>query len=159
MALISSATVIRDALDTDLPFILGLSPVLSEFANLSWHSDADILKFQDNYTNEIFDKTDGPRISLIAENEGLPLGFIHACEAKDYVLGEICGTVPLLAVTKDAHNMGVGRMLMQAAENWAKVQGYRLLHLEVFDANKGAKAFYDKVGFKPDSLAMIKELK
>jgi ribosomal protein S18 acetylase RimI-like enzyme len=48
---------------------------------------------------------------------------------------------------------------MNAAEEWAKAQGYRLMHLEVFANNNKAQKFYQNNGFNPETLHMVKPLK
>ena len=103
-------------------------------------------------------KTVGLVNRLIAEKNQQPLGFIHACAHQDSISGEDCGTVPLLAVSPAAQGMGVGKLLMKAAEDWAKQQGYRLLHLEVFANNDKAQGFYQNLGFKAELVHMIKAL-
>jgi ribosomal protein S18 acetylase RimI-like enzyme len=47
---------------------------------------------------------------------------------------------------------------MKATEKWAKAQGYRLIHLEVFANNDKAQGFYQSIGFKPETLHMVKTL-
>ncbi len=153
-----SKTMLRDAGEMDMPFILSLSPSLAEVAKLYWHKDETVQKFQDDYIIEMLAETKVKNITLIAEKDGISLGFIHARERGDEISEEICGTVPLLAVTEQAQGTGIGKMLMEAAENWAKAQGFRLLHLEVFSANNHAKDFYQKLGFEQETLHMIKPL-
>ena len=92
------------------------------------------------------------------QSNNIPLGFIHVCTHNDSISGEICGTIPLLAVSPGAQGLGVGKTLMSVAENWAKDLACRLLHLEVFANNKHAKGFYDRLGFLPETLHMIKPL-
>ena len=149
---------IRSAQESDRAFIFELSPRLAEVVKLAWHSDNSVQNMQDDYITEILDKKSVPQITLIAEKSEIPLGFIHVCSHKDSISEEICGTVPLLAVSPSAQNIGVGRLLMEAAENWAKEQGYRLLHLEVFANNDKARGFYQNIGFMPETLHMIKPL-
>jgi ribosomal protein S18 acetylase RimI-like enzyme len=150
---------IRDAIAADHAFIFELSPRLAEVAKLPWHSDNVMRKMQDDYIAEMLAQTSIPRITLIAEKGGESIGFIHACSHKDEISGEACGTVPLLAVSPSAQGMGIGQLLMNAAEVWAKEQGYRLLHLEVFANNDNARGFYQKLGFQAETLHMIKALK
>lgn len=150
--------LIRNAEKNDRSFILGLSPTLAQVAGLTWHTDSDVQKMQDDYIIQILNQSSQPSITLIAENNELPLGFIHACAHKDEISGEACGTVPLLAVSSKAQGCGVGQLLMKAAQDWAKSQGYRLLHLEVFANNDKAQSFYQNLGFKAETLHMIKEL-
>lgn len=149
---------IRNALETDRSFIFELSPRLAEVAGLTWHADSIVQKMQDDYITEMLDQTSVPRVTLIAEKNEVSLGFIHACAHKDSISGEACGTVTLLAVSPAAQGMGAGQLLMKAAEVWAKEQGYRLLHLEVFANNDKARGFYQNLGFEAETLHMIKPL-
>ena len=150
--------IIRSAKEADRTFIFELSPHLAEVAGLPWHSQETVLKMQDEYMTYILDKKGPSRITLIAEKNSCPLGFIHVSAHEDGISGEVCGTVPLLAVSPKAQRMGVGKTLMESAEIWAKDQGYRLLHLEVFANNTKAQDFYQKLGFEAEMLDMIKVL-
>ncbi len=149
---------IRRAEREDRSFIFSLSPILASVAKLAWHRQDTVQKFQDDYISEMLAETSTPNITLIVEREGEPLGFIHSREHTDEISGETCGTVPLLAVSTAAQGAGVGKVLMVEAENWAKKQGYRLLHLEVFANNDQAQGFYKGLGFNPETTIMIKEI-
>lgn len=149
---------IRVAEPSDREFILGLTPVLAGVAGLSWHSEETILDFQKGYILKMLDETEGPKVTLIAEQGQARVGFVHACAHEDEISGETCGTVPLLAVSQGAQGAGAGKALMAAAEDWSRDQGHRLLHLEVFHANERGRQFYDRIGFQPDTLVMVKPL-
>lgn len=151
--------IIREATDADRSFIFSLSQTLIEGANLAWHSDNVELQFQNRYTQDCLDETNAQHVTLIAERDGTPLGFIQVVESKDEISQEACSRVPLLAVSKDAQGTGVGRRLMDEAESWAKKQGHRLLQLEVFNNNTQARSFYEKSGFKNETIIMVKPLK
>jgi len=159
MAQPAATIIIRKAQETDLSFIHTLSPVLAGMAKLGWHTDETVLDFQAGYITEIMAGTPKQNLTLIAEKDGSSEGFIHMREHKDEISGEACGTVPLLAVTEKAQGDGIGKLLIKAAENWAKAQGFRLLHLEVFSANKQARGFYQNLGFQEETINMIKPLK
>ena len=150
--------IIRGARKADMPFIRSLSPILAAGAKLDWHKGETIQKFQDTYIADMLADTAVQNSTLVAEKEGTLAGFIHVRESKDDISGEACATVPLLAVAANAQGSGIGKLLMQAAENWSKAQGFRLLHLEVFSTNDQARRFYDSLGFKPDTINMIKLL-
>lgn len=153
-----NSIMIRQATVLDRPFILGLSPRLAEVAELSWHTAATVQEFQDEYIAEMLDKGCGSQITLISEEDGMALGFIHAREINDSISQEVCGTVPLLAVAPAAQGRGIGKTLLEAAEDWSRGLGHRLLHLEVFANNYRAKGFYEDLGFKQETLVMIKSL-
>jgi len=150
--------VIREAQESDYPFIFELSPFLAEVAQLEWHSDDTMQKMQDDYISEMLVETVQPSTTLIAETNKIPLGFIHVRTRKDSISGETCGTIPLLAVSPKSQGLGVGKLLIEHGEKWAKNLGCRLLHLEVFANNKKADSFYQNIGFKPETVHMIKPI-
>ena len=149
---------IRQAEESDHAFIFKLSPYLAEVAQLDWHSDTVIQQMQNEYIAKMLNDTSNPNITLIAEIKGVPLGFIHVRTHKDSISGETCGTIPLLAVTPKSQGLGVGNILIKNGEQWAKNLGCRLLHLEVFANNKKAEIFYKHIGFKPETVHMIKPI-
>lgn len=53
---------------------------------------------------------------------------------------------------------GIGRALMEAAEQWACRQGARHLQLNVWEFNTGALRFYETLGFATISRKMEKAL-
>ncbi|MCP4989248.1 MAG: GNAT family N-acetyltransferase [Colwellia sp.] len=150
--------VIREADEKDHPFIFELSPYLSEVAQLTWHTDDVMQKMQDHYISEMLAKTSQPTATFIAQINKTSLGFVHVRTHKDSISGETCGTIPLLAVSPESQSLGVGKLLVESAEQWAKNLGCRLLHLEVFANNKKASAFYQNIGFKPETVHMIKPI-
>lgn len=153
-----TSIVIRKAQPTDRNNIMALSPQLSEVAELSWHSDEAVSKFQDDYIAQMLDHDTDKKLTLIAEDRGEFQGFIHACERRDDISNEVCGTIPLLAVSPTAQGRGIGKLLIDAAEEWSRAEGHRLLHLEVFANNENAQSFYRKQGFLAETLVMIKPL-
>lgn len=150
--------IIREATVADRDFIFGLAPTLIENANLSWHSDDVELQWQTRYIGETLDEKKEPKIVFIAEKDDAQLGFILVMESKDEISGEPCASVPLIAVTKDAQGMGVGRRLMDEAEKWSRDRGHRLLELEAFYNNHSARGFYESRGFQYESIIMVKPL-
>jgi ribosomal protein S18 acetylase RimI-like enzyme len=54
--------------------------------------------------------------------------------------------------------MGVGSALMKAGEAWARDRGFDLLSLDVWSTNDAALAFYRDLGYRIDSLSLIKRL-
>lgn len=150
--------VIREAQASDQPFIFELSPYLAQVAQLDWHSDDVIQKMQDDYISEMLAEASKPNITFIAEINSVSLGFIHVRTHEDSISGETCGTIPLLAVLPSSQGLGVGKLLIAHGEKWAKNLGCRLLHLEVFANNKKADSFYQNIGFKPETVHMIKPI-
>ena len=102
--------VIREAQEMDHPFIFALSPYLAEVAQLEWHTDDAIQKMQDDYISEMLVETSKPSITLIAESNNVPLGFIHVRTHNDSISDETCGTIPLLAVSPKSQGLGLGKV-------------------------------------------------
>jgi len=149
---------IREAQESDHSYMFELSPYLAEVAQLEWHTDDVIQKMQNDYISEMLAETSQPNITFIAEANNESIGFIHVRTHKDSISGETSGTIPLLAVSPKYQGSGVGKLLMEHAEKWAKNLGCRLLHLEVFANNKKADNFYQNIGFKPETVHMIKPI-
>lgn len=149
---------VRRATQTDQPFMFELSPILANVAKLSWHELDTIQTMQRKYITEMLANTSVPNETFIAQQNNQPIGFIHVRAHNDGVSGETCATVPLLAVSAENQGTGVGTVLIETAEKWAKGLGYRLMHLEVFASNKSAISFYSQTGFQPEILHMVKEL-
>ena len=117
-----------------------------------------IQTMQNDYIGAMLADTSVPFTLLIAEYSETSLGFIHVKAHKDEISEEMCAMVTLLAVSPSGQGKGIGKLLMQAAEQWTKQQGYRLLHLEVFANNDNAQGFYNNLGFKPEMMTMVKAL-
>jgi len=64
------------------------------------------------------------------------------------------GYLGIIAVAENATGKGIGRLLMEAAENRAREQGYPSLLLDVFASNATARSFYRKIGFIEDSMRL-----
>lgn len=150
---------LRPASPEDRAFIFAQAPRLAAAAQLSWHTESDLVAFQHRYMNVAFARPASEAMTLIAEDAAATrLGFIHAEHMADSVTQELCAYVTVLAVAEDAQGAGIGAALMAAAEDWARAQGFRLICLDVFANNARARAFYGKLGYQDDSLRLTKPL-
>jgi GNAT superfamily N-acetyltransferase len=86
-------------------------------------------------------KTSQPAETLIAEVNNISLDFAHVSTHIDSISGGTSGTIPLLVVSPKSQGLGVGKVLIEHAEQWAKNLGCRLLHLDVFANNKKTAGF------------------
>ena len=70
---------------------------------------------------------------------------------------QVChvGTV---VVTASMQGQGIGKQLLDAIEQWAKIMAAEEIRLEVFEANDKAIGFYDAAGFGLQSRIMTKTL-
>ena len=53
-----------------------------------------------------------------------------------------------LVVSEALQGRGIGRMLMEFAENWAAERGCRIVHLRSNLKRAGAHAFYERLGYE-----------
>jgi ribosomal protein S18 acetylase RimI-like enzyme len=154
----SDRIVIRPAHEGDTEFVAGLVPSLLQFGSPAW-DDADALApgFRDVLVHAVHAQ-DPRAIVLVAEGPGgTPLGFISLRVSAD-LGGSERGHVADLAVKEDARRMGIGRALMRAGEAWARERGLPVLSLDMWSTNQGALAFYERLGYRPESLRLMKAL-
>ena len=155
-----SAIRIRAATIADRDFMFDQASRLASVAALPWHAEHDVIAFQHRYMKAAFARPETETARFIAEDEASQrLGFVHAEASTDSVTLEPCAYVTVLAVIEAAEGRGVATRLMQAAEDWARQQGFRLICLDVFANNRRALAFYARHGYQDDSLRLTKPLR
>lgn len=81
-----------------------------------------------------------------AESEGKVIGYVHV-ERYDTLYMETLANILGLAVRNDSRRLGAGRMLMAAAEDWARENGAVGVRLNSGGQRKEAHAFYRAVGY------------
>jgi GNAT superfamily N-acetyltransferase len=87
-----------------------------------------------------------------------PLGLLALYPSEDYFTGHPRAYVETLVVAPEAEGRGVGRALMEHAERWARERGMAEVSLDVFAGNAGARAFYERIGYRPDHVRMVKRI-
>jgi len=150
---------IRTASASDQDFILSLIPRLVEFGPPTWRDvsqmiSTDLQVLSDQLTNQPPDTA-----FFVAEDEkGLPLGFIHLQTGKDYYHHERHGHIANVIVAPESEGRGIGRILIEKGEEWARSQGYRWLTLSVFAQNTRAREVYERLGYGEDIMKYVKKL-
>lgn len=82
-----------------------------------------------------------PELFLVAERDGAIVGTVMAGYEGHR------GWINYLAVKPTRQRAGVGRALMAAAERALRAAGCPKINLQVRPENKGAVAFYERLGF------------
>jgi GNAT superfamily N-acetyltransferase len=68
------------------------------------------------------------------------------------------GRIPVLVVTKEARGLSLGRMLVEAAEQWCRKKGCQLIEVTSNDRRAEAHAFYRHLGYERTSIRFFKKL-
>ncbi|MBI2256265.1 MAG: GNAT family N-acetyltransferase [Proteobacteria bacterium] len=146
---------LRLATAADHPAIRALDPRLIAEAALPGATSDDFLCFQRQFTDAaLADTNPKSRLVVAVDDSDQIRGYMHLKPIHDDVLGVETGYLSIIAVAESASGQGIGRMLMAAAEDWAKEQGYPSLLLDVFATNETARIFYRRAGFIEDSIRL-----
>lgn len=150
---------IRAAGPADHAFIRAQAPRLTEIAHLPGRPKAAVEAFQSALIEAALNNPPaGSRTLIACITPDKPLGFVHLEPAPDPLTAAPAGYVSMLSVATGAEGYGIGRLLMEAAEAWAREQGFACLSLDVFASNNHGRAFYARQGFQEDSLKLYKLL-
>lgn len=150
--------LIRPACGQDAPAIRELSRRFREHGLPPWRDEIKAQAFHDREAEAVLQAIEAGEAVRVAEVAGQVVGFCFLKTETDFLTGEAQAYLADLAVREDAEGRGVGRALVDAAEAWAMDQGHRVLALEVFAANEGARAFYARLGFREQTLKLVKPL-
>ncbi|WMI69120.1 GNAT family N-acetyltransferase [Mangrovimonas sp. YM274] len=135
-----------------------LKPLISLTKACTQHMRANgIYQWNDTYPNKTCFQIDIQRGELfVYERENK----ICACVARNHVKDEVYNAVSWL--TKDCNNLyihrlavhptyqgqGIAQQLMEAMENYAKINGFNSIRLDTFSLNKRNQKFYELRGYK-----------
>jgi len=78
--------------------------------------------------------------------DGLIVGWLHV-HAHHFVANDPRAEVGGLVVDENSRNAGIGRLLMEQAEQWARVKGYREMVLRSNVIRERAHKFYESLGY------------
>ena len=84
-----------------------------------------------------------------AETDNGVIGYIHI-EKYETLYCETLANVLGLAVRADSRRNGAGKLLIEAAENWAKEIGASGVRLNSGGSRTGAHSFYRSVGYNSE---------
>jgi ribosomal protein S18 acetylase RimI-like enzyme len=155
----STEVVIRQAGEGDNEFILSLVSRLAECELPPWRTPQEVEAGTRRWMEEALRSPSATACILVAESSGGDLlGFVFVHEQLDFFTREPVGHISDLAVAKHAEGTGAGSLLMDAAERWARANGYGSIDLNVFAGNDRARRMYDRLGYGVETVRYVKVL-
>ena len=150
---------IRAAEAGDWSFVLAAAQRLASFEPPPWRTAEELVDGERRTLSTFFaEPAPGAELLISESDDGQRQGFVYLERIQDYFTLEVHGHVGILVVTEAAAGKGTGSALMRAAEAWAREQGYAKLTLNVFEANRSARAVYEHLGYAPETLRYVKVL-
>ncbi len=155
----SSSWRVRPARSDHREFVIGLAPRLTDgFPLPPWRTPEEVARTEAATLDLALTVLPEGNALLIAESVGgTPAGLIYLERLFDYYRRPH-GHVGILAVAAEAEGQGVGRLLLEAAEDWAREQKLRMISLNVFAGNERARRVYERLGYTPETLRYVKPL-
>lgn len=90
---------------------------------------------------QVMDRAVGPKAAILGRVEDRAAGALYAVVTDDWLM------IHALHVEPDWRRKGLAVNLMRGAAAWGAEQGARRIALAVTEANAGANALYDRLGF------------
>lgn len=150
---------IRTADAGDDAFILSLVERFVGFELPEWRKKSDCAAgIRRDLTRALEDPPPGEALFIAEDASGERVGFLRLQKTRDFFSGKPNCHVSDLAVAQGRDGQGIGRVLLDHAQAWAKKQRCNLITLAVFPGNARALALYQRAGFGPDLLRMAKPL-
>ena len=93
-------------------------------------------------------------------DDGRPVGWLHAARVEYFESGA-CVVINGLVVDSDCRGAGVGLLLLQQAEQWAREQGIGIVRVWSSDQRHRAHRFYAREGYEivKTQLAFVKSVR
>lgn len=161
---------IREYQENDREMLLKLINKLAEYAksidpisrvqNLPGYAEASL---EDMLGDISKDGNEGK--ILLAEVDGKTIGYEIVAVWKQPKLNELengkhkTGEILDLYVDEKYRGLGIGKKLLQEAEDYFRKSGCDSMWLQVFEPNKNAHEVYKKYGFIDREIGMLKQLK
>lgn len=138
--------LLRDAGPDDDAFVAGLVPRFVEHGVAGGHTRDEVIDGTRRVLSNALRTARPGDLFLIAETDGGErAGFVYAVTECDFFTGEPYVHVSEIAVARSGE--GVGTLLMDAVESWARGRGCRIVTLNVVDENRPGRRLYERLGF------------
>ncbi|MEM9688871.1 MAG: GNAT family N-acetyltransferase [Pseudomonadota bacterium] len=147
---------IRAAVSADIDAILGLMPRLAMFELPAERDPRDLWR-HDAETAKRWANGEAPSCRIhVADADGRVIGLAMVTLRPELLSEAPSAHLEAIAVSDGFEGLGVGKRLMQAAEQDARDQGAESMTLHVFARNERARALYERRGFDGELMRYIK---
>lgn len=148
--------LIRPVLPSDRDAVMALAPRLC-VGVARWRPLDRVRAVATGWVADALDRA-GPTAPVwVSEADGEVVGFVAAATVGHWS-GQTDAYVGELAVAPGHSGQGIGRMLMEQAEAWARERGLGRLRLETGWANTGARGFYEAIGYEVEEVVLSRAL-
>lgn len=151
--------VLREARPEDEAALLRLTGRLALFEVPAWRTASQITAADHPILLATLHHPVPEHSIVVAElPAGTVAGFVYSTTRTDYFTGAAHSHIEILTVAESAEGRGVGRALLEAAEEWARGRGYRHVTLNVFATNARARAIYERSGYGQETVHYLKTI-
>lgn len=131
-------------------------PSLATLINAAFAVEKDIIAGDRTSADELASLLASGKI-LIAEEDARIVGCVYL-----ELEGDEAAYFGLLAIAPELQGRGLGRLLVQAAEDWARRERRREMTLKIIDQRPELLAYYERLGYRavaeepfPDGVVQI----
>jgi ribosomal protein S18 acetylase RimI-like enzyme len=152
---------IRKANPNDASFIAQHAYRLLEFGPPAWRKpDWELMTKADakHITNALMSDGSDKEVLMAEDESGKACGFLHMTLQTDYYTEEKQAHITDIVVIKEAEGKGVGRFLMEKADEWAREKKAKWITLNAFEGNEHARKVYEKSGYQVEWIRYLKLL-
>jgi len=144
----------------DDEFILALADRFVEFDLPPWRKKSETLAgIRADLARHLRDLPAASHLFVAEDDDGERCGFLHLQTQKDFFTGALNCHVSDIVVAPSFEHQGVGRALLDYAEQWAKQHRCRFVTLAVFPGNERARKVYEQHGYGVELLRLAKPVK
>jgi GNAT superfamily N-acetyltransferase len=107
--------------------------------------------------DSLADLADPDSGAFVAERNREVVGFVCVSE-RSHFTGEVDTYIGELVVAEEAEGVGVGRALVEAAEDWGRSRGRTRVVVDTGAANAPARGFYAALGYDEEDITVSRAL-
>ncbi len=142
----------------DAAFRAGIAQRLHPGQTVSPRDPRLVADFLDRFGRGEIAAPTGAAMFIAVDEKNAPVGMLVLHAEQDYFTKHPRAYVDFLVVAETAEGKGVGRALIDHADDWARAHECIEVCLGVFANNENAIAFYQRNGFQEDTKRMAKAI-